>query len=54
MDLCRVESEGRCSWVFEKSLIRLSGDISLMVHSEEIVSVSKILRVIRLEVLIIV
>lgn len=47
-------SEGRCCGVFEKRLIRLSGDISLMVHQEEIVPVNEMLRVTRLEVLIIV
>lgn len=52
MNVCRVGSEGRCSGVFEKRLIRLRVDTRL--HREEIVPVNEMLRVIRLEVLIIV
>lgn len=44
--------QGRCCGVYEKGLIRLRVDIRL--HREEIVPVNEMLRVIRLEVLIIV
>lgn len=51
MYICRVGSEGRCSGVFEKGLVRLRGDIRL--YREGIVPVNEMLRVICLEVLII-